>query len=125
MISIQVFIGLINCYIVSYMNNSFLWLIFILSALLEVGGDALIRKGLRGWGIGVIAIGFIILGCYGLVVNMVKWDFSKLLGAYVACFAVISVLFGQIVFKEAISTSTWAGIVIIIIGGLVIQFGTK
>jgi len=43
----------------------------------------------------------------------------------VACFALISVLFGQIVFKEAVSTATWAGLVIIIIGGLVIQFGAK
>ena len=107
------------------MNNYLVWLVFILAALLEVGGDALIRNGLRGWGIGVIATGFIILGCYGLVVNMVKWDFSKLLGAYVACFALISVLFGQIVFKEAVSTSTWAGLVVIIIGGLIIQFGAK
>ena len=98
---------------------------FIIAALLEVGGDALIRKGLREWGFGSIAIGFILLGSYGLAVNTVKWDFSKLLGAYVACFACISILFGQFIFKEATSTSTWVGMVIIIIGGLIIQFGQK
>jgi len=107
------------------MNKYFEVLIFIIASLLEVGGDALIRKGLRGWGLGVIALGFIVLGCYGLVVNMVKWDFSRLLGVYVACFAVISVLFGQLVFKENVSSSTWAGLAIIVFGGLVIQFGAK
>jgi len=117
--------GVRNSNIECSVNNYVIWLIFIIAALLEVGGDDLIRKGLRGWGIGVIAVGFIILGCYGLVVNMVKWDFSRLLGAYVACFALISVLFGQMVFKEAVSISTWSGLVIIIIGGLIIQFGTK
>ena len=100
-------------------------MIFIASALLEVGGDALIRKGLRGWGVGAIAVGFIVLGCYGLVVNMVKWDFSRLLGVYVACFAVVSVLFGKIVFREVVPASTYAGLAVIIIGGLIIQFGTK
>ena len=84
-----------------------------------------IRKGLRGKGIGVIVIGFLILGCYGVVVNMVKWDFSRLLGVYVAFFALISVLFGRFVFKEEVSVSTWAGLLIIIIGGLIIQFGQE
>jgi small multidrug resistance family-3 protein len=107
------------------MKTLLTWLCFIIAALLEVGGDALIRKGLRGQGIGLIAIGFIVLGSYGLVVNTVRWDFSRLLGVYVAFFALISVLFGSLVFKESVSTSTWIGIGIIIIGGLIIQFGQK
>jgi hypothetical protein len=71
------------------------WFIFIGAAILEVGGDAVVRKGLRGSGLIIILIGFAMLGCYGVVVNMVKWDFSKLLGVYVAIFALISILFGR------------------------------
>jgi len=56
------------------------WLFFIIAAVLEVSGDAIIRKGLRGSGLAIIAVGFIVLGCYGVVVNLVPWDFSRLLG---------------------------------------------
>ena len=100
------------------------WMIFFMAAVLEVGGDALIRKGLRNQGLVLIIIGFITLGCYGLVVNLVKWDFSKLLGVYVAVFALTSVCFGLWVFKENIPVSTWLGLVFIIIGSLTIQFGS-
>jgi drug/metabolite transporter superfamily protein YnfA len=107
------------------MQNIIAWFIFIAAALLEVGGDAFIRKGLRGPGIGFIVLGFIVLGCYGLVVNLVKWDFSKLLGVYVAVFAVTSILFGRFIFKEEISTPVWLGLAFIVVGGLIIQFGQK
>jgi small multidrug resistance family-3 protein len=99
------------------------WLIFVAAAVLEVSGDAVIRKGLRGGIIWLIFAGFLILGAYGVVVNTVKWDFSKLLGVYVAVFAVVSVLTGRFVFKEAIPASTWVGLAIIVIGGAVIQTG--
>jgi drug/metabolite transporter superfamily protein YnfA len=101
------------------------WLIFVGAAILEVGGDAVVRKGLRGSGLIVILIGFAMLGCYGVVVNMVKWDFSKMLGVYVAIFALISILFGRFVFKETIPAATWIGLAVIIWGGMIIQFGEK
>lgn len=100
------------------------WAIFLIAALLEIGGDAIIRHGLRTQGILFIVLGFILLGSYGLVVNTVKWDFSKLLGVYVAVFALVSVLFGKIVFKETIPAATWVGVGVIILGGLIIQFGS-
>ena len=99
------------------------WLVFIAAAILEVGGDALIRKGLRGSGLALIVAGFAVLGCYGLVVNIVRWDFSRLLGVYVAVFAVISVLAGRVVFRESVPVSTWIGLAVIVAGGLIIQFG--
>ncbi|HET6419640.1 MAG TPA: hypothetical protein VFG19_05750 [Geobacteraceae bacterium] len=99
------------------------WLIFIVAAVLEVGGDAVIRKGLRGSIVWFIISGFIMLGCYGVVVNTVKWDFSRLLGVYVAVFAVVSVLTGRLVFKESVHPSTWLGLAIIVAGGAVIQAG--
>jgi small multidrug resistance family-3 protein len=102
--------------------NSVVWVIFVIAALLEVGGDAVIRSGLRGRGFVCILTGCLSLACYGLLVNSVKWDFSKLLGVYVGFFALISVLFGRIVLGEAVPISTWCGLALIILGGLIIQF---
>jgi multidrug transporter EmrE-like cation transporter len=99
------------------------WLIFIGAAILEVGGDAMIRKALQKTSLAFIISGVAVLGCYGLVVNIVKWDFSKLLGVYVAIFALVSVLFGRFVFKENVPVSTWVGLALIVTGGIVIQFG--
>jgi multidrug transporter EmrE-like cation transporter len=103
--------------------GQFAWVFFILAAALEVGGDALIRKGLRGSGIAVILAGCIVLSLYGVAVNMVRWDFSKLLGVYVAVFAVISVVAGLVLFKEDVPPSTWIGLAVIVSGGCIVQFG--
>jgi len=105
--------------------NIVAWLIFLIAALCEVGGDATIRRGLRGSGIGFVVAGFVALGCYGLVVNSVKWDFSRLIGVYVGFFALVSVLTGRLVFKDVVPLSTWLGLALIIAGGLVIQFGQR
>ncbi len=99
------------------------WLVFVVAALLEVGGDAVVRRGLRGRSALWIVLGCAILGLYGIVVNSVHWDFSRLLGVYVAFFAVVSVLLGRFFFCEHVPASTWCGLALIVLGGLVIQFG--
>ena len=101
------------------------WLVFLAAAVLEVGGDASIRKGLHSGGWLPIAAGCLMLVGYGLVVNLVKWDFSRLLGVYVAVFVIVSVLFGRFLFQEFVPISTWVGLGIIVIGGAVIQFGSR
>ena len=65
------------------------------------------------------------LGFYGVVVNTVKWDFANLLGVYVAVFAVISVSFGRFVFQENVPKTTWVGLMFIICGAMIIQFGKR
>jgi small multidrug resistance family-3 protein len=99
------------------------WLILIAAAVLEVTGDAVIRKGLRGGGLALIALGFCLLGCYGLVVNRVPWDFSRLLGVYIAVFATVSVLYGRFVFAERIPASTWVGMAVLGVGAGILHFG--
>jgi small multidrug resistance family-3 protein len=103
--------------------KQFAWLALIAAAAFEVGGDALIRKGMRGEGILPILLGCVILSCYGVAVNLVQWDFSKLLGVYVAVFAVVSVMTGFVVFRESVPPSTWIGLAVIVCGGCIIQFG--
>ena len=100
-------------------------LVFVAAALLEVGGDAAIRRGLRGQGWPSVLAGCLMLAIYGLVVNLVRWDFSRLLGAYVAVFALASVLAGRFWFREAVLASTWIGLGLILLGGLVIQAGAR
>ena len=101
------------------------WIIFLASAILEVGGDAIIRKGMKASRWHDMVLGGLMLASYGIVVNLVKWDFSKLLGVYVAVFAVVSVLAGWFLFQEDVPATTWVGIGIIVIGGMVIQFGPQ
>jgi len=102
-----------------------LWrpLVFLVAAVLEVGGDALVRKGLTGSGGWLIALGIAVLGGYGVMVNLVPLDFSKLLGAYVAVFAAVSFAYGYFFFGERISGSMWLGLALVVAGSVVIQLG--
>lgn len=97
--------------------------VFVGAAVLEVAGDALIRKGLRGSGAVLLVLGFVVLGSYGVVVNLLNIDFSRLLGAYVGIFAVVSVLMGRIVFKDDVPVSTWVGLLVIVVGSVIIHVG--
>lgn len=101
------------------------WLTFVIAAVLEVGGDAVVRKGLRAGSLAIIALGCVMLGSYGVIVNSVTWDFSKLLGVYVAFFALLSVLYGRFFFDETVMVSTWLGCALIVAGGLIVQFGQR
>lgn len=85
----------------------------------------MVRVGLRGQRGFVIALGFIVLGSYGIVVNLVPLDFGRLLGAYVGFFAVVSILFGRFVFSEPVLASTWTGLALILAGSVVIQHGFR
>jgi small multidrug resistance family-3 protein len=99
--------------------------VFAAAAALEVFGDALIRAGLRGRGIAVVALGFAVLGSYGVVVNLLNVDFSRLLGTYVGIFACMSVLVGRFVFDEQVPVSTWWGLLVVLGGSLIIHFGAR
>jgi small multidrug resistance family-3 protein len=98
-------------------------LILILAAVLEVAGDAVIRKGLRAGGVALVVAGLVVLGSYGVVVNILNVDFSRLLGAYVGVFAVVSVLAGYVVFGDRVAGTTWAGLGIILAGSALIHYG--
>src|ERR1700742_4995064 len=99
------------------------WALMLVAAVFEVGGDALIRRGLVSGGALYVVVGFVVLGTYGVLVNLVGLDFSRLLGAYVGWVAVVSVAFGRFVFGDRIAPSTWFGLLLIVSGSALIQFG--
>jgi len=99
------------------------WLAFVLAAIFEVGGDAVIRTGIKANN------GIVLFEPWrlkdGLIVNSIEWDFSKIFGVYVGVFALVAVLFSKFLFREHVQPTTWIGLALIVTGGLVIQFGSN
>jgi hypothetical protein len=58
--------------------------LLICAAVLEVGGDALCRAGLRGSRGGLLMLGGVVLWFYGIMVNASGWNSGRLLGIYEA-----------------------------------------
>jgi drug/metabolite transporter superfamily protein YnfA len=108
------------------MNKSTAILVLVVAAVLEAGGDAVIRLGLHAntawYRYGMFALAAVLLFVYGWTVNAPQWDFGKLLGLYVVFFFVIAQLISWLVFKQAPSTAVLVGGLLIAAGGLVISF---
>src|SRR5580692_5904355 len=106
------------------MNTAVAFLILLLAAILEAGGDALVRTGLheqtlalRG---GFFVGGAAVLFAYGVVVNSPPWDFGKLLGVYVTLFFVVAQVINLVFFQVRPDLPIFVGGALIVGGGLVI-----
>lgn len=99
-------------------------LVLFLAALLEAGGDAVVRLGLRTNALWPRAAFFLLAATllfgYGWMVNRPPWDFGKLLGLYVVFFFVIAQLISWLAFRQMPSVSVLAGGSLILAGGAVI-----
>ncbi len=93
--------------------------ILVLAAALEVGGDALIRIGLRGPAY-LLAVGGLVLFAYGVLVNLSGLDFNRLMGIYITVFFVVSQVVSLIVFKQVPDDKILLGGGFIVTGGLLI-----
>ena len=93
--------------------------VLIVAAVLEIGGDALVRRGLesRAW---MFALGAASLVIYGVVVNRGGLDFGRLMGVYIAVFFVISQIVTMIIYRELPALRTIVGGTFIVVGGLTI-----
>jgi drug/metabolite transporter superfamily protein YnfA len=101
------------------------WVFLALAAVFEVGGDAVIRVGIKNGNVAVIILGAISLAGYGIMVNIPDWDFSKILGVYIGVFALSGVFFGRFAFRESVPFTTWLGLGFIVAGALIIQSGSN
>ena len=96
-------------------------LFLVLAAILEVGGDALVRWGLKGGRWYGLVLGAAVLFGYGLSVNLPKWDFGRLMGVYIATFFVVSQAVAVIFFRERLQLPIVVGGILIISGGVLIS----
>ena len=99
--------------------------ILFLAAVLEAGGDAIVRKALHTnapWTrIPLFVAGGLILTAYGYAVNAPAWDFGRLLGLYVVFFFVVAQAMSWLFFDQAPSTAVLIGGGLIAAGGCVIS----
>ena len=89
------------------------------AALLEAGGDALIRRGLHDRLF--LVFGGLALFAYGVVVNQSGLPFGRTIGSYIAAFFIVSQVIGVLIFHDAIGWRTIAGGTLIIAGGCVLM----
>jgi hypothetical protein len=99
-------------------------LILAVCALLEAGGDALVRKGMHAGTLAGRAALYLcaaaVLFAYGWLVNRPPWTFGSLLGIYVALFFVVAQVVGIVFFGDKLTAPIVAGGALIVTGGLVI-----
>ncbi len=107
-----------------HMNRATAVLTLLLAALLEVGGDAIVRAGLHRSGILPKALLFVLGACvlfaYGCMVNAPAWDFGRLLGVYVVLFFVTAQLVSWLAFGQPPTLARICGGALIVAGGVVI-----
>src|SRR2546422_2009158 len=96
-------------------------LVLLSAALLEAGGDAVVRLGLRASTTFVRAslflIGGLVLFTYGYVVNAPPWDFGRLLGVYVVFFFLVAQFISWLVFDRQPTGVVIVGRCFIVAGG--------
>jgi small multidrug resistance family-3 protein len=99
------------------------FMILVLAAFLEVGGDALIRIGLQGAAYSIAGGGLTLLA-YGILVNKSGLDFNRLMGVYIAVFFVVSQTISFILFKQIPDDRILLGGGFIVAGGALILLMT-
>ncbi len=106
------------------MNRWTALLILTVCAVLEAGGDALVRKGMHAASFTNRAALYLcaaaVLFAYGWLVNRPPWSFGSLLGIYVVLFFVVAQILGILVFGDKLTAPILAGGSLIVAGGLVI-----
>jgi len=107
------------------LSNKYYLLFLVVAAVLEVGGDALVRIGLNSHllvkRIEFLLLGGVVLFCYGVIVNLPGWDFGRLLGTYVSMFFFVAQAINYFSFGQKPTVPTIVGGALIIGGGLVIS----
>jgi hypothetical protein len=107
--------------------NGKIVIVLLFAALLEAGGDAIVRLALQTSAVWprfiLFATAEAVLFSYGYVVNTPAWDFGRLLGVYVVFFFVITQFISWLGFRQPPSVTALIGGLLIVIGGGLIAFG--
>lgn len=100
--------------------------VLVLAAILEALGDSFFQAGLHRTSGATrfisFACGTAALALYGLVVNLPRWDFGRLLGVYVVLFFLVAQILAKLRFGQSPTLPILVGGSFILVGGLVITF---
>ncbi len=98
--------------------------LLVLATMLETGGDAIIRVGLRPHPLParvlLMLAGGMTLSLYGLTLNLAPLDWGRLIGAYVATFFVVGQIINLVVFGTPPTLPIVVGGLFILAGGAII-----
>ncbi len=111
---------------IKMLQNLPLLLIILTATILEVSGDAIVRKGIYHH-TGLIRIlfwvgGAILLLGYGFFVNLTAVEFGQVAGIYIATLFIVWQVINYIVFKTTPTLPVIIGGLLIITGGCIITF---
>ena len=111
------------------MSQTTALLVLLGAAVLEAGGDALVRSGLHAPALGTRLLfwlaGGLVLFAYGYVVNAPPWDFGRLLGIYVVFFFVVAQAISWLIFNQRPGRSMLIGGAFVVVGGLIMSAASR
>jgi len=111
---------------IKFLQNAPILLILIIATVLEVSGDAIIRKSIyehRGPArIGLMLLGGALLFGYGYSLNLAPVEFGRVVGLYIATLFVVWQVINYITFRTVPSLPVIVGGSLVVIGGLIITF---
>ncbi len=111
------------------MNRFTAIFILVVAAMLEAGGDAIMRVALHSSSsamrAGLFGLAAAVLFAYGWTVNTPPWDFGKLMGLYVVFFFVIGQIISWVFFKQAPTLTSISAAALIVSGGVVYAVGNQ
>jgi hypothetical protein len=102
------------------------WAFLIAATTFEASGDALIRVGLferiGPARVAVFAVGAALLFGYGVMLNLARLPFERVVGLYIATLFLVWQIISFLTFRSVPSFPVMAGGALIIAGGLVVSF---
>ena len=107
-------------------NRAGVLAVLSVAAFLEAWGDSFFQSGFyRSSGLGraaALVAGTLVLAAYGSVVNVPRWDFGRLIGAYVVLFFLMAQVIAKVRFGESPTLPIYVGGTLIAAGGLLIAW---
>jgi small multidrug resistance family-3 protein len=96
------------------------------ATVLEVSGDAVIRRALFGHTgvsrVGLMCAGALLLYGYGLNVNLAPLEFGQVAGLYIATLFVVWQVINAVAFRDFPTPPIALGGALIVTGGLMVSF---